>query len=173
MKRDKHEINANFFLKADITKRLSFETRLGGQYYNNSRNDFSSPYFGSSASQGGSLYKTRGEDFAWNFLQMLRYMNRFDKHNVQAFVAHETTQDTYNYLAVSKFGLIIPDGTEFNNAISQNPAYSYKLDYSLESYFGQLMYDYDNKYLLSASLRRDGSSRFLNDKWDNTASTSM
>jgi TonB-linked SusC/RagA family outer membrane protein len=167
MKRDKHEINANFFLKADITKRLSFETRLGGQYYNNSRNDFSSPYFGSSASQGGSLYKTRGEDFAWNFLQMLRYMNRFDKHNVQAFVAHETTQDTYNYLAVSKFGLIIPDGTEFNNAISQNPAYSYKLDYSLESYFGQLMYDYDNKYLLSASLRRDGSSRFLNDKWDN------
>lgn len=167
MKRDKHEINANFFLKADITKRLSFETRLGGQYYNNSRNDFSSPYFGSSASQGGSLYKTRGEDFAWNFMQMLRYMNRFDKHNVQAFVAHETTQDTYNYLAVSKFGLIIPDGTEFNNAISQNPAYSYKLDYSLESYFGQLMYDYDNKYLLSASLRRDGSSRFLNDKWDN------
>lgn len=164
--RKKHEINANFFLKADIVKGLSFETRIGGQYYNNSRNDYSNPFFGSSASQGGSLYKTRGEDFAWNFMQMLRYMNRFGKHNLQVFAAHETTQDKYNYLSVSKFGLIIPDGTEFNNAISQNPAYSYVLDYSLESYFGQLMYDYENKYLLSASLRRDGSSRFLNDKWD-------
>lgn len=78
-------------------------------------------------------------------------MNKFGKHNVQAFAAHETTQDTYHYLSVSKFGLIVPDGIELNNAISQNPAYSYVLDYSLESYFGQLMYDYDNKYLLSAS----------------------
>lgn len=84
-------------------------------------------------------------------MQMLRYMNKFGKHNVQAFAAHETTQDTYHYLSVSKFGLIVPDRIELNNAISQNPAYSYVLDYSLESYFGQLMYDYDNKYLLSAS----------------------
>lgn len=164
--RRKHEINANFFLKANITKQLSFETRLGGQYFNNSVDVYNNPYFGSSASQRGSLYKEKGEDFSWNFMQMLRYMNKFGKHNVQAFAAHETTQDTYHYLSVSKFGLIVPDGIELNNAISQNPAYSYVLDYSLESYFGQLMYDYDNKYLLSASVRRDGSSRFLQDKWD-------
>jgi TonB-dependent SusC/RagA subfamily outer membrane receptor len=44
--RKKHELNANFFLKANITKELSFETRLGGQYYSNSRNDFSNPYYG-------------------------------------------------------------------------------------------------------------------------------
>lgn len=164
--RKKHEINANFFLKADITKKLSLETRLGGQYYNNSRNDYSNPYYGSAASQFGSLYKVRTELFSYNFLQLLRYMNRFGSHGLQAFVAHETTDWKYNYLSASKYGLVIPDGKEFNNAINQNPAYSYLYNYALESYFGQAMYDYDNKYLLSASVRRDGTSRFLNDKWD-------
>lgn len=164
--RKKHEINANFFLKADITKKLSFETRLGGQYYNNSRNDFRNPYYGSAASQNGSLYKVRAELFSWNWLQLLRYMNRFGNHGVQAFVAHETTDWKNNFLEASKYGLVIPSGGEFNNAIGQNPDYSYIYNYALESYFGQVMYDYDNKYLVQASVRRDGSSRFLNDKWD-------
>lgn len=162
----KHELNSNFFLKADIVKGLSFETRLGGQYFNNSRNWFGNPYYGSSASQNGSLYKTRTELFSWNWLQLLRYMNRFDNHGLQVFAAHETTDWKRNFLSVSKNGLVIPDGKELNNAINQNPAYSYEDNYSLESYFGQLLYDYSNKYLLSASVRRDGSSRFLNDKWD-------
>lgn len=164
--RKKHEINANFFLKADITKNLSLETRLGGQYFNNSRNDFSNPYYGSSAPQFGSLYKVRTELFSHNFLQLLRYMNRFGNHGVQAFAAHESTDWKYNFLSASKYGLVIPDGGEFNNAINQSPAYSYTYNYALESYFGQFMYDYDNKYLLSASVRRDGTSRFLNNKWD-------
>ncbi|RQP09586.1 MAG: SusC/RagA family TonB-linked outer membrane protein [Chryseobacterium sp.] len=164
--RKRHELNSNFSLKADLAKGLSLETRIGGQYYNNSRNDYSNPYYGSAASMNGSLYKVRGELFSWNFLQLLRYMNRFDNHGIQVFAAHETTDWRYNYLSASKYGLVIPDGTEFNNAINQSPAYSYVNNYALESYFGQMMYDYQNKYLLSASVRRDGSSRFLQDKWD-------
>ena len=164
--RKKHELNANFFLKADITKKLSFETRLGGQYYNNSRNVYENPYYGGSASQEGSLYKERTELFSYNFLQLLRYMNRFGSHGVQVFGAHETTDWRWNYLSASKYGLVIPDGTEFNNAINQSTAYSYVNNYALESFFGQAMYDYDNKYLIQASVRRDGSSRFLQDKWD-------
>ncbi|VDH04030.1 SusC/RagA family TonB-linked outer membrane protein [Bergeyella zoohelcum] len=164
--RDRHEINANFFLKADIVKGLSFETRLGGQYYNNSRNIYQNPYYGPSVSQNGSLDKVRTEMFSYNWLQMLRYMNRFGSHGLQAFVAHETTDWQTPILEVSKYGLINPRGTEFNNAINQNPAYSYVNNYALESYFGQLMYDFDNKYLLQASVRRDGSSRFLLNKWD-------
>lgn len=164
--RKKHEINGNFFLKADLMKGLSLETRFGGQYYNNSRNDYSNPYYGSAASMLGSLYKVRTELFSWNFLQLARYMNRFGDHGVQAFAAHETTDWKYNYLSASKYGLIIPDGSEFNNAINQSPAYSYIYNYTLESYFGQVMYDYNNKYLFSGSVRRDGSSKFLFNKWD-------
>lgn len=164
--RERHEMNANFFLSATIVKGLTAETRLGGQYYNNSRNLFTNPYYGSAASQRGSLYKARTELFTYNWSQLIRYMNRFGNHGLQAFVAHETTSWKRPFLEVSKNGLVDPNIGEFNNAINQNPAYSYNENYNLESVFGQVMYDYDNRYLLQGSVRRDGTSRFLYDKWD-------
>lgn len=43
---------------------------------------------------------------------------------------------------------------------------SYTYGYSIESYFGQLRYDYDNKYFLHGTIRTDGSSRFAKgNKW--------
>lgn len=44
--------------------------------------------------------------------------------------------------------------------------YSYKESNTYIGFFGRFMYNYDEKYLFSASLRRDGSSRFgKNNKW--------
>jgi len=165
MNRTRNEMNANFFLKADIVKGLSFETRLGGQYYNNNYDDYTNPYYGSAKSNYGSLDKERRDLLNYTFLQLLRYTQQFDKHNVQAFVAHESTTYDYKTLEASKSGLIDPDGLELNNATKMTGLNSYIYNYRLESYFGQFLYDYNGKYLLSTSARRDGSSRFLNNKW--------
>ena len=163
---NKHELNLNAFLKADITPYLSFETRVGTQYYNNSNDNYNNPYYGSAASMGGSIYKTKYEMFTWNWLQMLRFNKRFGNHGVQAFVAHEFNSWQRNYLSGGKTTVITEGIPEFNNAVNTQPSSSYVWDYTLESYFGQLTYDYNNKYLLSATVRRDGSSRFGNDlKW--------
>ncbi|GJH41659.1 SusC/RagA family TonB-linked outer membrane protein [Capnocytophaga sp. HP1101] len=163
--RTRNELSGNFFLKADIVKGLSFETRLGGQYYNNNYDDYTNPYYGSAKSNYGSLDKERRDFLNYTFLQLLRYTEQFNKHNVQAFVAHESTSYDYKTLEASKSGLIDPKGTELNNATKMTALNSYIYNYRLESYFGQFLYDYDGKYLLSTSARRDGSSRFLNDKW--------
>ncbi|MDR3272408.1 MAG: SusC/RagA family TonB-linked outer membrane protein [Flavobacteriaceae bacterium] len=171
----KHEINSNFFLEAKIFDFLKFETRLSGQYSNRSRDVLDSPYYGSSASEGGSIYKTKLENFAWTFLQLLRFNKRYGKHGVEAFVAHETNSEIQQYLSAYKTGLIRPEVPEFNNAINSITSSSYKLDYMLESYFAQINYDYDNKYLASFTVRRDGSSRYLysNDKWGTFASVGL
>ena len=166
MNRTRHEVNSNFFLKADILKGLSFETRIGGQFYSHNTDDYSNPYYGSEAPSGG-LYKGRNESFSYNWNQLLRYQNRFGNHGVQAFVAHESNSDEDRILRAEKKGLIIPSGTEFSNAITISSLNSYINNFTLESYFGQVAYDFANKYFLTASARRDGSSRFLNDKWDN------
>jgi TonB-linked SusC/RagA family outer membrane protein len=51
-------------------------------------------------------------------------------------------------------------------AIDGQSAYSAREDYNNEGYFGRLQYDYDQQYFLSASLRRDASSRFHPDhRW--------
>lgn len=163
----KHEMNSNFFLEATIAPWLKFETRLAGQYYNNSRDLLNNPFYGSSASQGGSIFKSKTELFSWNFLQLVRFNKEFGSHSIEALAAHESNYYQLKYLSGSRSGLIDPDIAEFNNATVQNGTSSFIQDYALESFFGQVTYDFDNKYFLSLTGRRDGSSRFLNDKWDN------
>ena len=42
---------------------------------------------------------------------------------------------------------------------------TFKTEYYLVSFFGRLNYSYDNRYLITATIRRDGTSRFANNKW--------
>jgi len=171
--RTRNNIIGNVFLRAEITKGLTFETRLGGEYSNNAYNDYTNPYYGDSAGEKGSLDKSRYELLNYTFLQMLRYVHQFGNHNLQAFVAHESTTFDYSTLYASKSGLVDPKGTELNNAIKMTRLGSYLYNYRMESYFSQLLYDYRSKYLFSGTIRRDGSSRFLNDKWGTFASAGL
>ncbi|MGO3706798.1 MAG: SusC/RagA family TonB-linked outer membrane protein [Mesonia hippocampi] len=165
--RNTHEINTNVFFDVTFTDYLSFETRFGTQYYNSAYNDMNNPFYGSSASSGGSIYKTKTELFTYNFLQLLRFNKSFGDHTIEALAAHESNKYERNYLSAYKNDIVLQNVPEFNNAVVQSaPASSYKLEYALESYFAQVNYDYDDKYFLSGTIRRDGSSRFLGDnKW--------
>jgi len=60
----------------------------------------------------------------------------------------------------------------FNETLKANDLKTYlskpntfKTEYFLVSFFGRLNYSYDNRYLLTATIRRDGTSRFANNKW--------
>lgn len=165
----KHELNANFFLKADITNFLSFENRIGGQYYNNSNDQVDNPYYGNAASQNGYIFKTKTELMSYNWLQLLRFNKKFGDHSVQAFAAHESNNWELKYMSAGRPNIIdmIP---ELNLGIGESQSSSYLNSYSLESYFGQLSYNFQGKYFFDGTVRRDGSSRFLFDKWDTFAS---
>lgn len=168
----KHEINANMFLKADITKFLSFETRIGGQYYNNSNDQVDNPFYGNAASQNGYIYKTKTELMSYNWLQLLRFSKKFGDHNIMAFAAHENNSWEQKFMSAGRPNIIdmIP---ELNLGIGESLSSSYVNNYALESFFGQLTYDYKGKYFFNGTIRRDGSSRFLNDKWDTFASAGL
>ena len=81
-------------------------------------------------------------------------------------MAHESTENNNSVSTVRRSQLIQPDVLELSNAIINDSSDSYTLGYAMESYFGQARYDYDGKYFLNASIRRDGSSRFSKDnRW--------
>lgn len=162
---NRNDLNGVGSLKFDITKGLSFETRLGIQYYNNIYNNRNNKYYGSSAGQNGSLFQRRTEMQSSNFLNLLRYGRDFGQHSFEILAAHETTGYKMNIAAFSSYNLVDPDILDFNNAVVSNPNSSYTRDYSLESYFSQVNYNYKSTYYLSGSVRRDGSSRFLKNKW--------
>ncbi len=164
-KTKRHEINTNTSLNIHFSDDLVLENRVGMQYYNSSYDNLGNPFYGSSASQNGSIYKTKTEVFSYNILNLLRYTKTFGDHSVSALIAHESNSWERKYMNGYKFNLADPHGEEFNNAVGSSPSASYTRDYTLESYFAQANYDYDHRYFLSGTIRRDGSSRFVNKKW--------
>lgn len=119
----------------------------------------------------GTVTSTKTNTFTttWTFNQLLSYSKDFGKHHVDALVGHESYSWTYNYLTAQKKGMrVASDNYEFGNYNEISNANSYTNKYSTEGYLTRVNYDYDNRYFVSASLRRDGSSRFYKDaRWGN------
>lgn len=162
----RHNMNGSANLKADIFPFLSFETRIGGSFDTRVYDNVGSKYYGSSKPKG-SIYKYDYDIFNYTFLQMLSFNKRFGNHGISAFAAHETQDYKYNVMYAGKNDLVIDGGNELNNASNNLGSWSYMLDYTMESYFANLAYDYEGKYLLTGNIRRDGSSRFIlpENKW--------
>ncbi|MDE0536989.1 TonB-dependent receptor domain-containing protein, partial [Tenacibaculum sp. L6] len=78
----------------------------------------------------------------------------------------ETNSSDIKLTSTSKNKIVLPGLLEFNNFIINLPSSSYTDKSRLESYFSQINYDFKDTYYLSASIRRDGSSRFVKNKWD-------
>ena len=167
----RHDINTNASLIFDIFEGLSLETRFGSQYYNNIYNNLNNPFYGSSATVDGSIFKTTEEQLSYNMLEMLKYVNTFGtNHNFEFLAGHENNAYQNKYMFGYRTGLVIPDLPELGNANEFGSMGSYSDNTRLESYFGQISYDFARKYFLTATGRRDGSSRFLKDKWGNFGS---
>ncbi|GGK61075.1 SusC/RagA family TonB-linked outer membrane protein [Rufibacter glacialis] len=163
---NRDEINGNANLDFNIMEGLTLENRIGVQYSHNKYGYLNNKFYGSAAGQQGSLGLTRTERFSYNLLNLLRYTKSFGQHGIEALVAHEATDYDQNVFSASGYRLVDPNILELSNAVVKNPTQnSYTTRYTLESYFGQLNYDFSKKYFLSATIRRDGSSRFINEKW--------
>jgi len=115
---------------------------------------------------GGRAYRTYSRRTSLNFNQLLNYSKSFEMHNFKLVLGHENYDYTYNYLYGSKTVSITDGNTELDNYVNITGLSSYTDTYTTEGYFGRLDYDYDGKYFLTASLRRDGSSKFATDvRW--------
>ena len=164
----------NFNLAAEINKNLTFETRYSGQYQNYENADRNNQFYGGWAKEGGLLSISHDKRVNQNFLQLLRFNKSFGKHGVEAFVAHESTDYSRTVFSASASKAIMPntlDLTQYTTPFGR--ANSYTQGYSLESYFGQANYNFDQKYYVTASARRDGSSRFINNKWGTFGSVGL
>lgn len=101
----------------------------------------------------------------------LNYSKKFGKHSVNLLVGHTIYENNFRSISGSVQGM--PDGI-FVLAGAEQPAISgYATENKLISYLGRAIYSYDNKYILTATFRRDGSSRFSpENKWGNFPSIS-
>ena len=126
------------------------------------------PYYGQFASTGGTVEKYHSRSYDYNVQQILNYTTSIkDVHNLSIMLGHEYYDNRYYITGASKNKMFSQENKELSGAVVDGQgAYSYKTRYNNEGYFGRAQYDYDTKYFLSASLRRDASSRFHPDyRW--------
>lgn len=118
-----------------------------------------------SVSELGSLnegYRNYGSGLVEN---TLNYDLTMGKHHVNLLGGVSFQRDTYHTLTGYGEGYESNDYQEINLAETTKST-SYDSEHTIASQFGRINYDFDDKYLLQATVRRDGSSRFSPDnRW--------
>ena len=96
----------------------------------------------------------------------INYDGKFGLHHVNAVVGQTFERELYHTLTGRGVNMPEPYYLQVNNA-EETDATSYESEHVLASYIGRINYDFNEKYLISATARRDGSSRLSsNDRWD-------
>lgn len=163
---DRHEFNGNFLAQVTITDNLSAELRYGVQYATQKNRDYTNKFYGGGVSTGGDLTINDFSSLTQNIQQIIRYNNSWGAHSFDALIAHESNEFEQQFQSASKGLQISPFLLDLDNFQSSLglPSGS-RSGFTIESYFSQFNYNYDQKYYFTASVRTDGSSRFVNDKW--------
>ena len=125
--------------------------------------------FASAPSQlTANLYEANRRFWTWLSENTAEYSKTIKDHNFQVLAGY--TAQKYRYDASSFSGSNFSDDriqTIDAALVKNNPSMDIQ-EWSLISYLSRLNYTYKNKYLITASIRRDGSSRFgSNKKWGN------
>jgi len=155
----------NFNIGIDFTDWLSLDVRYNGQLSNDDYASRGNPYYGGNAGSG-FLYKSLGKSMAQTWNQILNFNTDIGELNINGIIGHESNENRYQNMNAAAQNAILPNTLDLDQyTIPFGRTSSYSTAYTLESYFGALNLSYAGKYFLSSSVRRDGSSRFIKNKW--------
>ena len=152
------DIDFTSWLKFNSNNNINIGQSLGSIYGN--------PFYGPSASDNANIEKNTTTTMRQNYVQTLTLHKLFDKHDVQVMFGHEWYKTTTKYLQALATKGFSPDVHEINAFSNRYDSHSYTSEYNVEGWFGNALYNYDQKYFGSFSYRRDASSRFHPDhRW--------
>ncbi|MFA7116803.1 MAG: SusC/RagA family TonB-linked outer membrane protein [Bacteroidales bacterium] len=165
---DRNNINAKTYAEISFLKDFTFRTNVS--LASNTYSSWGGMSVYKEMGNSGTSWKINSQKTIWNINQILSYKKAFGKHHFDAILGHESYDFQYRNQQTEMKGQIIEgDNYEYSNMqeIDGIPT-SYINTYKLEGYFSRVNYDYDEKYFISGSFRRDGSSRFYKDnRWGN------
>ena len=164
----------NTYLEAAITPHIKVRSTLGGKLAYWGSQGFTPFYYLSATvkTSQNNYNKVNNNSLNWNIENTITYTNSFGKHNVNLLLGQGGyVENIGGGSSVTLFNLPITSykDASFNFDIPQanrNSTSSDLTKHKLSSLFARLNYNYDEKYLFTGIIRRDGSSRFgLNNKY--------
>ena len=155
----RHQTVANAFLEFKLYEGLKFTLNAGVQYMNNRINSLTNKYYGDAAGVG-RVANAQYNYLAFTSNQLLEYNKSFNEHTIRVMAGHEITYFTYNYQYGYKKNIVEDNANELSNGVSMDGVEGYARTSTLESALATATYEYDNRYLITANYRADGSSKF-------------
>ena len=157
----------DIYATVDILDGLQFKTSFGGSIraYNDRRFRALIPE-SSEPIATNTLTEADQDTYEWVWTNTLNYNKSFGDHSINALIGIEALDNHGKGKEISRTDYFYerPDYYLLSNGGgAPNVAYAYDNASSLFSVFGTVNYDYDGKYLLTATVRRDESSRFIGD----------
>ena len=163
----------NFFAELEIIDGLKLRTNFGADLSSNWRRGFTfeQPYRAEGPKTPGSRIFNETWDMStnWNLTNTLQYNKTFGKHAIGALAGQEAVSNAYRNMFGQLAGYFTTDvNAWYLNTALGDPASrsvnSFGNASRLASYFSKVDYAFDDKYLISATVRRDGSSKFTPEK---------
>jgi len=150
----------------EIAKKLAFKTQYSYNY-DGYTYEFFQPgnvtYANGYVTLGNSSATTTG---VWTFQNTLNYDKILGNHKVSLLLGQSMEQQKYYRIYAAATGWPYESIKTLNVATTPTSATTNRTTYSNASFFGRVNYEYKDRYLVTASIRRDGSSRFgSNSRW--------
>ena len=183
-KENSDKLVGSFFAELDILPGLKFRSTYGIDLAFWGYDAYEYPYYLSSMRQPEDSYvtSTMNRGLRWQTENYFSYNQSFGKHNLSVVLGQSASRYTYRTLSGTDYSLLDTDPNKANidYAIADRDeervsggtgGYDHE---SLASYFGRIDWNYDERYMVQATVRRDGSSKFgTNNKWATFPSFSL
>ncbi len=158
-----------------ITKDLNFRTSVNANAgYSNSTYYQPTYAIGWAINPVASLDNGTGNNTYWNWSQQLQYYKQYKKHGIDAMVTHEAQESNWKNVSARRTGFLtnnifdLQAGDPLTSATGGGSG-----TWGMESYLGRLSYNFDNRYIVVGTVRRDGSANFgPENKWGTFPSVS-
>ena len=152
------------YVNLSLFKGFNVRSTFGLDYANKQARYFTYPYQeGTQTNNGKSAVEAKQEHWTkWMWNAIATYQLEIGKHRGDVMAGMELNREDDSHFSGYKedFSILTPDYMWPDAGSGTAQAYGAGEGYSLVSFFGKMNYSYADKYLLSLTLRRDGSSRF-------------
>lgn len=165
---ERWRFNGKTFASIDIYKGLQFKTNLSYALEHNATKSYS-PKSPSRYNAEGNVIKEGGKtnqqvDYWYSNAtctneNLLTYNQKLNKHSLNVLLGHSIISSKWRNTTASIQGFPTENIYELDGGTINPNAKGKAEEYRLQSFFGRINYSYDDKYLIEANVRHDGSSR--------------
>jgi TonB-linked SusC/RagA family outer membrane protein len=167
--KSRYQVFGSAYAEIQFAKDLSLRNEAAGNFDFGTQDNFNPKFvMGAYIKNVNSAYFASSQNFSYSITNYLTYSHTFyDKYYFNAMLGHETKLSNYNNLSATRTNfpsnnvqaINAGDGTTATNSGDKGQGAS-------EAYFGRLNFTYNDKYLLTVTVRDDGSSKFAaNSRW--------